>query len=249
MICKCSGALSIFLPSNILMYKWCTFQRVIIRSLSFVGCISDRTVLYSWVVCLHYPRLCPYYSSNHNNSNNIYNAVTWPPFYNTKGLPIRLYQYDALVVRKSLSCWMRPRLEDIYCHVWPYSILSLQITNSRHQITSKMGCQPGDCRWQLEIIFLGDLYECVWINILTFSPARGWIWKLKITQRTRFNELYGILCVINVSSVLQDLLINRHQWADPVVAPSEGKCRKNVDHRLFAWLFKTIHVALTGGDI
>ena len=47
-----------------------------------------------------------------------------------------------------LCCFMTPGLsKDIQCHVWPYSVLCLQIT--RYQATHKVGCQPGDCRWPL----------------------------------------------------------------------------------------------------
>ena len=43
----------------------------------------------------------------------------------------------------------------------------------RHQATHKMDCQPGDCIIMITLIFLRDLCEYVWVNILTLSPTMG----------------------------------------------------------------------------
>ena len=49
-----------------------------------------------------------------------------------------------------LCCLMTTGLsKDIWCHVWPdYSMLAIH--QARHHATSKLDCQPGDCRWTLK---------------------------------------------------------------------------------------------------
>ena len=48
-----------------------------------------------------------------------------------------------------LCCLMTPGLsKDIQCHVWPY-FSKLANHQIKHQVTQKVGCQPGDCIWSL----------------------------------------------------------------------------------------------------
>ena len=65
----------------------------------------------------------------------------------------------AKFLSQSLCCLMTPGLrKDIQRYVWPYY-------QSRHQATSKMGRQPGDCRWPP----LSSSGKCVCMYKSTYS--------------------------------------------------------------------------------
>ena len=101
---------------------------------------------------------------------------------------------------KCLCCLLTPGLSrGIQCHLW----LLFFYAQIRHQDTSKVANQLGDCRWPLpscvlrqvetanshvsefanhmswtvrHLVQLRGLCGYVWVNILTLSPPRATVW-------------------------------------------------------------------------
>ena len=78
-----------------------------------------------------------------------------------------------LRVGLALCCLLTPGLsQDIWCHIWPYSLLYLQITRSDIRSCIKWAVSLMIANDQ--VIFLGKGRGGVWvcmINILTLSPS------------------------------------------------------------------------------
>ena len=103
----------------------------------------------------------------------------WCIFNGRLDSPKKIQKIQKIQIQKrvglGLGCLMTPGLsKDIPHHVWPY-LFKLVNHKIRHQVTHKVGCQPGDCIWSLKS-YSG---VCVGMYELTYSLYHQWGWSKK----------------------------------------------------------------------